>query len=587
MKILITALAALVLSAPAVAAPPPNDNRADAQLLPTFPAAAHGTTAEATVERLDPQVSPCGRIDGTVWYRIEAAPDGTIVASVQAARPLAPIVRIYRRNPSNIQELSCGTAKAGGKATASVQAVRGAGYLLLVGRRPGTADGEFDIRVDLYLPPPNDIRGDAQRLGRLPANLHGSTLGATSDDFRGCGLSGGGVWYRLSGPKSGRAIVRLSTGERDAAVAAFRLSRSRLEPLACAPTDRNGSAVLGFGTQPRAAYLLLVGDRRGSAPGEFGLEVRAGEMPERLPGRSLPRGGVHGSVNGLTDANDIWSVRLHRGTTYRIAFSSSPCARASFRTRSTVVHLGCGRYMSFTPGRDGGGRYSFEVEASPSGGRGTYRLRVAPAAADDIGIGIGLADGSTARGALAPSGIDVVDIYHFDVERLSEVRIGLAQPTGRSFSLLLLDDSGRRIASDIGTLRRRLERGRYVVVVGGTVGSRGGRYRLSLLLRDVTSTSVLISGRSTAEVSPGATVTLSCVVSPSTSGGRVELQIDRFDPLTGWHFHRVVRLAAGATLSWRPPAAGRWRVRARFLGTRKSAPSRSGYAHLLVATPIR
>jgi hypothetical protein len=153
--------------------------------------------------------------------------------------------------------------------------------------------------------------------------------------------------------------------------------------------------------------------------------------------------------------------------------------------------------------------------------------------------------------------------------------------------VLLLDDSGRRISSDSGTLRRRLGRGRYVVAVGGTVGTRSGRYRLSLLLRDVTSTSVLISGQSSAEVSPGAAVSLSCVVSPLPSGGRVELQIDRFDPLSGWHFHRVVRVAAGATVSWRPPAAGRWRVRARFLGTRGSAPSRSGYAHLLVARPIR
>ncbi len=587
MKILLTALAALVFAAPAFAAPPPNDNRADSQLLPTFPAAAHGTTAEATLERLDPQVSPCGRIDGTVWYRIEAAPDGTIVASVQSAGPLAPIVRIYRRNPSNIQERACGTAKAGAKVTASVEAVRGAGYLILVGRRPGTADGEFDVRVDLYLPPPNDIRGDAQRLGRLPANVHGSTLGATGDEFRDCGLSGGGVWYRLNGPKSGRAIVQLAAGERDAAVAAFHAVRSRVEPVNCAATDRKGNAVLAVATKPGGTYLLLVGDRRGSSPGEFRLSVRAGERPERLPGRVLPHGGVHQSVNGLTDANDVWSVRMHRGTTYRIAFSSSPCARASLRTRTTVVHLGCGRYMSFTPGRDGGGRYSFEVEASPVPGRQSYRLRVAAAAADDVGVGTGLRAGSTARGALAPSGIDVVDIYHFDVERLSEARLRLAQPAGRSFSVLLLDDSGRRISSDTGTLRRRLERGRYVVAVGGTVGTGGGRYRLSLLLRDVTSTSVLISGRSSAEISPGAAVTLSCVISPSASGGRVELQIDRFDPLTGWHFHRVVRLAAGATVSWRPPAAGRWRVRARFLGTRSSAPSRSGYAHLLVATPIR
>ena len=106
MKALLTALVALAFAAPALAAPPPNDNRADAQLLPSFPASTHGTTVDATVERLDPQVSKCGRIEATVWYRIEAAPDGTIVATVQASGTLAPVVRIYRRNPSNIAEVS-------------------------------------------------------------------------------------------------------------------------------------------------------------------------------------------------------------------------------------------------------------------------------------------------------------------------------------------------------------------------------------------------------------------------------------------------------------------------------------------------
>src|SRR5437868_2352814 len=160
MNVPLTALVALALAAPVLAAPPPNDNRADAQLLPSFPASTHGTTVDATVERLDPQVSKCGRIEATVWYRIEAAPDGTIVATVQAAGPLAPVVRIYRRNPSNISEVSCGTGQAGGKVVASVAAVRGAGYLILVGRRPGTASGEFDLRADLVLPPDNDERGE-------------------------------------------------------------------------------------------------------------------------------------------------------------------------------------------------------------------------------------------------------------------------------------------------------------------------------------------------------------------------------------------------------------------------------------------
>jgi hypothetical protein len=587
MKTLLTALAALVLAAPALAAPPPNDNRADAQLLPTFPATAHGTTVEATVERLDPQVSKCGRVDATVWYRIDAAPDGTIVATTQAAGQLAPVVRIYRRHPSRIEEVACGTAKAAGKVVTSVGTVRGGGYLILVGRRAGTPDGEFDLQTELVLPPGNDERGEATPLGRLPATVRGTTLGATADSFRGCGIAGGGLWYRFKGPSTGQALVQLTAGQRDAAILAFRRSRSELEPIECAATDRNGKAVLGFATAARREYLLLIGDRAGSAPGEFALTVRAGEAPERLPGRALPRGGVRASVNGLTDVNDVWSVRLRRGTTYRIAFSSSPCAYASLRARSTTVRLGCRAYTSFTPGRDGGGRYTLEVKASPGAQRQRYQLRIAAAAADDLGVGVELPADSTARGRLSPNGVDVVDLYHFDVARTSEVRLGLGRPAASRFSLVLLTDSGTMLGSTESTLRRRLNRGRYVVAVGAEPGTRAGRYRLSLLLRDVTSTSVLISGARSAEVAPGSSVSLQCLVSPSPSGGLVELQIDRFDPLTGWHFHRVLRMSATAAVSWRPPAAGRWRVRARFLGTGQSAPSRSGYAYLTVARPIQ
>ena len=65
------------------------------------------------------------------------------------------------------------------------------------------------------------------------------------------------------------------------------------------------------------------------------------------------------------------------------------------------------------------------------------------------------------------------------------------------------------------------------------------------------------------------------------------IQIDRFDPLAGWQFSRLLRVAApSASVSWTPPAAGRWRARARFLGTLRASPSRSGYAYVLVAKPI-
>lgn len=49
------------------ATPPPNDNRASAEVIPSFPVTIQGTTVEATLERLDPQVSDCGRVESTVW----------------------------------------------------------------------------------------------------------------------------------------------------------------------------------------------------------------------------------------------------------------------------------------------------------------------------------------------------------------------------------------------------------------------------------------------------------------------------------------------------------------------------------------
>jgi hypothetical protein len=227
-----------------------------------------------------------------------------------------------------------------------------------------------------------------------------------------------------------------------------------------------------------------------------------------------------------------------------------------------------------------------EVEAAPSTQRENYRLQVVAAGADDLGVGIELTAGSTRRGRLSPGGVDVVDLYHFDVARPSEARMSLVRGAGRSFQRVLLTDSGTRLASGETGIRHRLARGRYVIAVEAPPGTSSGVYRLTLRLRGLTSTSVLVSGTSSGEVAPGTTVSISCAISPATSGGRIEIQIDRFDTLTGWEFYRVIRVPVGATVSWRPPAAGRWRIKARFLGTPESAPSRSGYAYLLVAKPI-
>ena len=591
------ATCAVFLLSPAVAygAPPPNDNRADAIALPTFPGSAHGTTGEATVERLDPQVSDCGLVEGSVWYRIDSAPDGHIVVTVRADSTLAPVVRVYRRGSSSINEVDCGSAGPGGSVVTSFQTARGAGYLILVGHRPSAADGEFDLTAELHLPPANDRRPDAEPLGRLPRTISGTTLGATADESEGaCGLAGGTVWYSLQAPAGRRVVLRLAAaGELDAVVAVFERVRSRLERVTCAPTDRDGHAVVVFDGRRGARFLIVVGQRAGSDPGQFSLSAGLAEAPEALPGRSLPARGVRASVHAVTDVNDVWSVRLRPGATYLVAFGSDTCATATLRPPArarrglALRRLRCSGYTSITPGPAQGGRYAVEVEASGVPRKQAYRLRVALASGDDIGVGAEIGNRATVHGGLAPAGIDVVDLYHFDVARPADVRLTLAQPAGRSFTVLLLRDTGARIGASDGRLDRRLSPGRYVVAVRGAVGSRAGPYRVSLLLRAVTATLVSISGTRQAQASPGAAVHLTALVTPPSTGGRVELTVERFDPLTGWHFHRLFQLRAGAAISWTPPALGRWRIRARFRGTMLASPSASSYAYLVVGKPIR
>ena len=97
-------------------------------------------------------------------------------------------------------------------------------------------------------------------------------------------------------------------------------------------------------------------------------------------------------------------------------------------------------------------------------------------------------------------------------------------------------------------------------------------------MRDITSTTLVLAD---SEVQRGSVVVLRPEVSPA-AGGAVELQIDRFDPFGGWQFFRLLRTSVGTSVSWVPPRAGTWRVRARFLGSSTASPSRSGYVRVTV-----
>ncbi len=566
------------------AEPPPNDDRVNTQVIAAFPAVIDGTTVGATVERLDPQRSQCGTVESTVWYRINQAPDGTVAVAVQGAG-LAPVVRVYNITKSGITELDCATTKASGTAKVAWETTRGSSYLVLVGKKTGTADAGFRLSAELFLPPANDTARQAKGIA-LRTQFKGTTLGATSDDGdpNSCGLAGGTIWYSVSpGRGVSRVVVRLhAEADFDAALVVLRKVRSQVENVGCVQTDRKGDAVAAWDVDSGAAYLVVIGQRKGSPPGDFSLQSLAAQPREVAPGQHLRTGGVRSRVDWLTDVNDVWWTTLAPGTTYRIAFSSQGCATLTIRRKDDVFHsFRCDGYTTFTPRPETGGRYVFEVTAPARPGTSPYKLKVLPAGPDDVGVGLPLANLATARGALAPGAGDVVDLYHFDVTALSDVRLRLEG--GSAFSIALLTFGGAQLSSGVGEVDRTLGLGHYVAAVRASPGAPGGAYRLVLVVRQVTTTTITASS---AQVSPGSSVSFTIAISPPPDGGVVEVEVDRFDTIGGWHFHHTVRLHAGGGFSWTPPAPGRWRARASFLGTIRYSPSRSGYGTVLVAQPV-
>jgi hypothetical protein len=443
-------------------------------------------------------------------------------------------------------------------------------------------------------PPSNDQRATPTSL-TLPAAPRGTTSESTLEDDEpgSCAPLRGSVWYSIQAPARRTVIVRLAAaGDLDAVVDVFQRVRSQLSPVGCDVGNSRGQADTEFRSTRGGSYLIRVGQRVNSVPGAFRLDVFAPQPPPRPPGPALPAGGVTRSVNVTGNTSDAFSTVMRAGTTYRVhraqatgctALALYAPGTSDFDDASPVKRAGCGGYFLFTPAAGEGGRYSLLVTAQPRRrGDQRYHLQVAEASGDDTSPGLPLANYQRARGSLQGSGVDAVDIYRFSLARRSLLRVSLRSS---GFKLQLLRDSGHRVASsDDGEIERRVKPGRYYLAVRSP-RTQSGRYVLLRAARTITHARISINGARSTSAAPGRAVSVGVRLTPAVDGP-VRITLQRFDPFAGWQFYRLVsvRAAGGAaSLSFTPPAEGRWRATAVYRGTRIAAPSETGYANVLVA----
>ena len=362
------------------------------------------------------------------------------------------------------------------------ETTRGNSYLVLVGKKTGTADAAFRLDAQLFLPPSNDSPRQPKKIA-LGTQINGTTLGATSDDGdpNSCGLAGGTIWYSVSPGRKSPERSFVCTPQPISMPHSSSCARFARRPKKLAASRRTGRATpsAAWDVERGAVYLVAIGQRKGSSPGDFTLQALAAQPREAAPGQHLARGSVRSRVDWLTDVNDVWWTTFVPGTTYRIAFSSEGCAALTIRGKGDVLRsFKCGGYTTFTPGPKAGGRYVFEVTAQAQPGTTPYRLTVRPAGPDDVGVGLPLANLATVRGTLAPRAGDVVDLYHFEVAAVSDVHLRLEG----AFSVSHVDV--RRRAARVREVRSTaVGPGNYVAAVRASPGASGGAYRVTLIAR--------------------------------------------------------------------------------------------------------
>jgi hypothetical protein len=595
------AMAGLMVVPAAAAESPVNDNQASALVLATLPAAADGTTVGATVVPSDPV---CGApMSATVWYTLTRPDDLTVVVNFRANGDLDAVVAALRVVPTGLKTLVCVVSDKRGRAGFSFQGEKGAAYMILVGQRANSAAGTFRLAVQAPPRPSNDDPAAARSLARLPVAVAGTTLGGSTDSQTPqCEELSADVWYRLDRKAAGETVVQLRAGgDLDATLAVYQRVRSQLERISCDQTDSRGRADLSVETEKGGRYLIAVGQLRQSSPGRFVLRVFAPEAPAIGPGVALVHGTASASVDALTDRDDAYALPMTEGRTYRLnLLGRTSCVSMGlyepgatrFGETEPIRYARCGGYLTFTPGPDRSGVYSVRVTPSNSEqGAQRYVLHAAPAGPDDIGPGLNLRSGQVRRGGLDGAGIDVVDLYRFDVPRLSDVDLRLTLPKRGGVAAAVLSETGGRIGTQHirDRLRVRVHPGRYFVTLRAIQPLRA-RYSLGLQIRDITRTVVTVDGATATTIPTPRPVTLIVTVTPSSaSGGIVRITVGYLDPLQGWVFIKQFKprvKGTQATVHFLPPKIGRYGIRARFYGSNAASPSTSRSAILLVAPPV-
>jgi hypothetical protein len=307
----IAALGVLVAPA-ALAAAPPNDNRATPQAIGRLPAHLTATTVEATKELGEP-FSSCGDTGPSVWFRLTAADSGRIVLALAAAGDLDTIVDVYREQRSRLTAVGCDASDTAGRGGLNFTAEKSGVYVIRVAQLPGSVPEAFTL--DVTAPQPA-----ARPPGRA---LPGGGITSTVDRVQ----NPSDAWSAVL--RTGRTyrIRMIRRSESCPRMTVFGPGTTSFEDDS--PVDRFGCddyAIFTPGPDEEGRYSFLVqADGRDRRVQRYHLQVAAALADDTAPGIRIGNDArVRGALRGSrADVVDLYRFDVTSRSELTLTLSSS------------------------------------------------------------------------------------------------------------------------------------------------------------------------------------------------------------------------------------------------------------------------
>lgn len=295
-----------VTASPVWAAPPSNDNRADA-IRVNPPQTVVGTLVDATLEPTN-DFSECEDTEASVWYRFTAPKSGAIIIELDADGEMDAAVDVFQQVRSKLEFVDCaGTDRKGVATIDTADLEPGAEYSIRVGRQTGSVADTFTMRV--LIPSP-----DPQPPGKpLPAR------GAKGSVDRLVN-SGDAYWTRMREGVTMRVSLRVN---QCTTLAIYGPGTREFGDNAVMERRCGGYAL--FTPNVSGRHFLVVWAGRSRDTQRYRLRVAPARRDDTSPGIFIGNNArVSGRVNGGIDSRDLFRFDVPRRSELRLWVTGGP-----------------------------------------------------------------------------------------------------------------------------------------------------------------------------------------------------------------------------------------------------------------------